>query len=678
MKHAFLAVAFALTLPALASAQTPSEFATLEKEVEAARVKYKIPGLSLGVLKDGKLVYTHGFGLRDVAKKLPATPETLYCIGSSTKAFTATAVLMAVDAGKVKLTERPVTYLPYFKLRDPETNAKLTVSDLLCHSSGLPRTDFLMLAGEGTLSRKELIQAVGTAKPTAKLGEKFQYQNLMFAAAGELAATAFGLPYEQVIEQKIFAPLGMTRSTLSVAKALADKDHATGYDPTSQQPLPWRDISATAPAGAINSSVVDMAKWVEAMLNEAKPLLTPESYTAMTQKHIAMSPTVGYGYGWFLDKWKGISVVEHGGNIDGFNAEVAFVPEKKWGLVMLSNVSGSPMASEIQKLVWQSLSGEKPEEKKLATGSGTAKAAAPPTVPSKDEAGSYTSTTPSVTFKVTFEKDHLVLNVPGQPPYAMQHVTGRVYRLAPPLPDTFKATFDEKGLTWEQPGAKLALARVKANTYVAPLTVDTLLEKMLTAAGGRAAWSKHKSRVDTLVVDFENQGMQATGESYASLGRQAQRLNILAVGKKIGTFATGYDGKGAWMSASFLPPQNIPSSERARAEADLSLGLLEPRKLFAKIEITGTEKVDGEECYILVKTTKSGERLTEYVSTKRFLVLRRDTDGPEFFSDFRPSGGVIVPHKSLQKNPSMGDVAITIKSTRWDVPIDEKVFTAPK
>ncbi|MBB6050557.1 serine hydrolase [Armatimonas rosea] len=676
MKRYFLASLFALTLPALASAQTPSEFAALEKQVEAARVKYKIPGLSLGVLRDGKLVYTHGFGLRDVAKKLPATPETLYCIGSSTKAFTATAVLMAVDAGKVKLSERPVTYLPYFKLRDPETNAKLTVSDLLCHSSGLPRTDFLMLAGEGTLSRKELIQAVGAAKPTAKLGEKFQYQNLMFAAAGEVAATAFGMPYEKVIEQKIFAPLGMTRSTLSVAKALADKDHATGYDPASQKPLPWRDITATAPAGAINSSVVDMAKWVEALLSEAKPLLSPESYAAMTQKHISMSPTVDYGYGWFLDKWKGASVVEHGGNIDGFNAEVAFVPEKKWGLVMLSNVSQSPMAREIQELVWRSLSGEKPQEEKPAA--EPSKPATPPTVPSKDEAGSYTSTTPSVTFKVGFEKDHLVLTVPGQPPYAMQHVTGRVYRLTPPLPETFKATFDEKGLTWEQPGVKLVLARVKENTYVAPLTVDALLEKMLTAAGGRAAWSKHKSRVDTVAVDFENQGMQAAGEAYAAQGRQAQRLSILAVGKKIGTLSAGYDGKGPWISASFLPPQEIPPSERARAEADLSLGLLEPRKLFATIELTGTEKVGGEECYVLLKTTKSGERLTEYVSTKSFLILRRDTEGPELYSDFRPSGGVIVPHKTVQKNPSMGDIAITIKSTRWDVPIDPKVFNKPK
>jgi CubicO group peptidase (beta-lactamase class C family) len=677
MKRYFLASLFALTLPALASAQTPSEFATLEKEVEAARLKHKIPGLSLGVLKDGKLVYSHGFGLRDVAKKLPATPETLYCIGSSTKAFTAASVLMAVDAGKVKLTERPVTYLPYFQLRDPEASEKITVSDLLCHRSGLPRTDLMMLAAEGTLSRKELIQAVGQAKPTAKLGEKFQYQNILFAAAGEIAASSFGMSYESVIENKIFAPLGMRRSTLSVKKALADPDHSVGYDPVTQKALAWRDIAATAPAGAINSSVVDMAKWVEAMLQDAKPLLSAESYAAMTRQQMVAGPGVGYGYGWFLRKWKGVATVEHGGNIDGFNAEVAFVPEKKWGLVMLSNVSGSPLASEIQELVWRSLSGEKAEEKKPTTGSEVAKPAPPP-VPTKDEAGSYVSATPPVTMKVTFEKDHLVLTVPGQPPYAMQHLGGRVYQLAPPLPAGMKATFDEKGMTWEQQGVKLALVKEKASAYVAPLTVDALLEKMLDAAGGRAAWSQHKSRVVEVVVDFENQGMQAKGENYFSAGQQGERLELTAVGKKIGWVAAGYDGKAHWQNLSFLEAPPSPPSERARAEADFSKGLLEPKTLFAKIELTGTEKVEGEECYVLLKTTKSGERLTEYVSTKSFLVLRRDTTGPEFYSDFRKSGGVMLPHKSVQKDPSMGNIVTTIQSIRWDVPIDPKVFVAPK
>ena len=113
------------------------------------------------------------------------------------------------------------------------------------------------------------------------------------------------MPYEQVIETKIFAPLGMTRSTLSVSKALADKDHATGYDPATQKPLAWRDIAATAPAGAINSSVVDMAKWVAALLQGAKPLLSAESYAAMTEKHMTMTPPLATATAGFCQSGEG-------------------------------------------------------------------------------------------------------------------------------------------------------------------------------------------------------------------------------------------------------------------------------------------------------------------------------------------------------------------------------------
>ena len=362
----------------------------------------------------------------------------------------------------------------------------------------------------------------------------------------------------------------MTRSTLSVEKALSDKDHAIGYDPTTLKPLVWRDIAITAPAGAINSSVREMAKWVEAWLKQGQPLLSEASYAAMTTKQMTIAPTVDYGYGWFLRKWKGGAVVEHGGNIDGFNAEVAFIPEN------------------------------------------------------------------------------------------------------------FKATFDTKGMLFEQPGIKLALVKEKASTYKAPLSVDALLEKMLAATGGKEAWSKHKSRVAQLAVDFENQGMQATGEEYYARGQKAIRLNLTAIQKKIGWMASGYNGKFEWVRMSFIPALPNDPGERARAEADFSQGLLDPRALFAKMEITGTTRIGEEECYLLVKTTKSGERMTESVSTTRFLVLQRDTNVVRLYSDFKQSGGVVLAHTTVENNPSMGAIVTTVKSIRWDVPVDDTVFAVPK
>jgi len=676
-------VALPLLLPSLAFAQKPkppTALATLEKEVEAARLKYKIPGLSLAVVQDGNVIYTKGFGLRDVAKKLPATPDTLYCIGSSTKAFTAATVLMAADTGKLALTDSPRKYLPYFKLYDPDANAKITIADLLCHRSGLPRTDFLMLASEGTLNRPQLIEAVSAAKPTAPLGKAFQYQNIMYAAAGELAGVAFGKPYEAVVEERIFKKLGMRRSTLSVAKALKDADHAVGYEPTSLKPLAWRSIEATAPAGAINSSVREMALWVSELLNGAPRLLKPTSFAAMTQEQMKISPAMSYGYGWFLSSWNGQKVVEHGGNIDGFNAEIALLPGKKLGFAMLSNVSASPMAAEIQEIVWRNLSGVKPAPVAKAAPTGK------PEVATETEAGTYTGKTAPVTMKVTFEKDHLVLSVPGQPPYAMQFVSGRTYRLAPPLPEGFKATFTKEGMQWEQPGVKLALTKDQGNAFQAPLTVDALLSNMLTAAGGEQSLRRHRNRVASIRVDFENQGMVGTGEEFADIsGKKASRFTLTALGKTLGAIAAGFDGTQAWQKLSFLDTPPSPKSERDRAEADFSDGLLEPKRLFETLAITGKESIkdpflgaEPVECLILKRTLKSGESITEYVSTQTWRVVRRDASDTQLLTDYRESEGVWLPWRTLEKNPAMGSIVTTVESLRWDTTIDPKVYARSK
>lgn len=678
---AAVAVPLLLVAPALAQwPKPPTALADIEKEVEAARLKYKIPGLSLAIVQEGKIIYTKGFGLRDVAKKLPATPDTLYCIGSSTKAFTAATVLMAADSGKLALTDSPRKLLPYFKLHNPEANAKITIADLLCHRSGLPRTDFLMLASEGTLNRPQLIEAVGAAKPTAPLGKAFQYQNIMYAAAGEIAGVAFGKPYESVVEERIFRKLGMRRSTLSVAKALKDPNHAVGYDPTSQKPLAWRSIAATAPAGAINSSATEMALWVAELLEGAPHLLKPASYIAMTTEQIKMTPTTGYGYGWFLSEWGGQKVVEHGGNIDGFNAEIAFMPSKQTGFAMLSNVSASPMAAEIQKIVWKHLSGVPAPKTTALVPSGK------PEVPTESEAGSYTAKSAPMTAKVTFEKNHLVLTVPGQPPYPMEFVSGRTYRLAPPLPEGFKATFTADGMKWEQPGVKLELVKDQANTFQAPLTVEELLAKMVVAAGGEENLRRHRNRVATLRVDFENQGMVGTGSEYADAsGKRTTYLTLTALGKKIGSIAGGFDGTLAWQKLSFVNVPPSAKSERDRAESDFTDTLLEPKRFFSTLAITGKESVkepflgaEPVECLILKKTLKSGESITEAVSTQTWRVVRRESSATTLLTDYRENGGVFLPWKTLEKNPAMGAVVTTVESLRWDTQIDPKVYARSK
>ncbi|GAC1404158.1 MAG: hypothetical protein NVSMB56_18790 [Pyrinomonadaceae bacterium] len=200
-----------------------AQLAAVEKKIEAKRQELGVPGASLVIVKDDKVIYIKGLGYKDFERKIPVTPDTLFAIGSTTKAFTAMSVMMTIDEGKMSLGDSPKKFLPYFKLQDPDADAKITLRDLLSHSSGLNRTDLAMVSG--AFNREELIKIAGQAKPSAKLREKFQYQNIMFGAAGEAVAKAQNTTYEKFIAERIFKPLGMTASNLSVRDMKKSKDY---------------------------------------------------------------------------------------------------------------------------------------------------------------------------------------------------------------------------------------------------------------------------------------------------------------------------------------------------------------------------------------------------------------------------------------------------------------------
>src|SRR5687767_10562295 len=203
------------------------KLAKIEKEIEEKRKELGVPGVAVAIVKDDKVVFQRGFGWRDVERKLPVTADTLFAIGSCTKAFTAMAAVISQDAGKLSLDESPKKHLSYFKLQDPEADAKITVRDLLAHTSGLIRSD--VVNSTGVLNREEVIKVAGWAKPTAKLREEFQYQNTMYSAAGEVVAKANGTTWERFIEERIFKPLGMKSSNTSIRDMARVSDHATGY-----------------------------------------------------------------------------------------------------------------------------------------------------------------------------------------------------------------------------------------------------------------------------------------------------------------------------------------------------------------------------------------------------------------------------------------------------------------
>lgn len=424
----------AATAPAEAS--YASAISAIEAKTEARRKELGIPGMSLVIVKDDKVIYMKGLGYKDFEKQVPVTDDTQFAIGSATKAFTALTVLMAQDEGKLSLDDSPKKALPYFKMYDAETDKNITIRDLLSHSSGLNRTDLAMVTGK--LNRAELIQVAAQAKPTAKLREKFQYQNLMFTAAGEIVGNIEKKPWEKIVPEKVFKPLGMTNSNMSIAQMEKSKDHSFGYnynfDTRETTRLPYREILEVAPAGSINSSAKDMAQWLRFVLNggelNGKRLVSEKGFEEWLKPQMKISPNGknSYGLGWFIQDWNGMKVVQHGGNIDGFNSLVAMIPEKKLGFVMLTNVSGSPLGSELMPIVWSNILNEKtPAEK-------------PSRAAMEKLVGTYLLEAAKLNVDVTIEGEELVMTVPGQPQYKLERTGDRQYKPVG-APDGFAVKF---------------------------------------------------------------------------------------------------------------------------------------------------------------------------------------------------------------------------------------------
>ncbi|MGI9067903.1 MAG: serine hydrolase [Pyrinomonadaceae bacterium] len=347
----FVLVAF---LPAYAQEAPLNGF---DDYVNKALREWEVPGLAIAIIKDDRIVLAKGYGVRKLGDPTPVSERTLFAIGSSSKAFTAAAIAMLVDEGKLKWDDPVTKYLPGFELYDPYVTRELTVRDLLSHRSGLERGDFLWYGSE--YDRDEILRRARYLKPTWSLRSTFGYQNLMFLAAGQLIAKVSGKSWDDFIRQRMFTPLSMTASSTSI-KDLKDADNVSSPHAKVEEKIeviPWRNIDNIAPAGSINSSVVDMAQWVRLQLAQgdyqkqrlissgaAKEMHTSQTVMRVEPPFSLFYPEahfLNYGLGWFLHDYRGRKVVEHGGAIDGMRAQVAMIPEEKLGLVILTNMGGT-------------------------------------------------------------------------------------------------------------------------------------------------------------------------------------------------------------------------------------------------------------------------------------------------------------------------------------------------
>ena len=334
-------------------------------------------GFAVAVVKNDQVIYEKGFGYRDYEKKLPVTPITLFAIGSSTKAFTAS--LLGLLQGENRLDfDKPVrNYLPELEFFNNQLNNDVTVRDVIVHRTGLPRHDFSWyLFNSG--SRDSLMRRIKYLEPTYPLRQAWQYNNFMYLVQGMIAEKMFGKSWEALVKEKILDPLGMTTSNFSIHDLKKNTDAAFGnlvHKDSIIRKMDYYDINAMGPAGSINSNVHEMANWVITWINGGKYrgkeiLPVPYIREAMSSQMI-MGPGLPdkeipdahfstYGFGWMLSSYRGHYRVEHGGNIDGFSASVSFFPADSIGIIVLANQNGSAVPGIVRNIIADRLLGEKP------------------------------------------------------------------------------------------------------------------------------------------------------------------------------------------------------------------------------------------------------------------------------------------------------------------------------
>jgi len=333
---------------------------------------FAVPGIAVAIVKEGKVVHSKGYGVREIGKPEPVTPQTLFAIASCTKAFTSTATAMLVDDGKMDWEDLVRKHIPFFRLSDPNSDHLVTIADLLTHRTGLPRNDGLWYGSK--VPREEIVRRACRLETTHTIRSFYEYNNLMYTAAGYALGLASGLGYEGFVRKRIFGPLGMKNAVMSTAEALASPNHATPHAcDLNLKPavVPWRNIDNVVPTGGIVACVEDLAKWVKFQLEggvwKGKRLVSEKNLEVARTPAIISTlsdeaglPTISaYAMGWDVSDQMGVKVLAHSGGIDGFASQTVLMPRQNAGFVILSN-GMRPAAAALMRGLVVYLGGFKP------------------------------------------------------------------------------------------------------------------------------------------------------------------------------------------------------------------------------------------------------------------------------------------------------------------------------
>ncbi len=353
MKNLFIILAMSFISHSIFAQLLSAQLKEFDAYAEKSRAAWQMPGMAVAVVKDGKVIFKKGYGVRQVGTKNMVDTQTIFGCGSTTKAMTAVCMALLVDEGKVNWDDAVIKYLPEFQLYDPAVARELKIRDLFIHNSGVGNTDFLW--GVMDVSSEEILRKMQQVKPSYSLRSSFIYQNIFYLAAGKVIEKISGQKWEDFIQARIFQPLGMKR-TFSTLKSIQDPNQSKphyfvhGYiktiEPTS--------VDRVGPAGSVYSCIDDISKWVVCMLDSSKyeggrllksgtwaELFRPQVIIPASEFYPTMQLTkpnwTTYGLGWFQHDYKGKKINYHTGSLAGEIAIHGQLPDAKLGIYVFGN-----------------------------------------------------------------------------------------------------------------------------------------------------------------------------------------------------------------------------------------------------------------------------------------------------------------------------------------------------
>jgi CubicO group peptidase (beta-lactamase class C family) len=360
MKKALYSVFILLIIAKSAIAQDLStKLAEIDAYAEKVRKDWNVPGLAISIVKDGKIIFAKGYGVREIGKAEKVDENTLFAVASNSKAFTTAALAILIDEGKINGWDDKVTnYLPEFQLYDAYVTREMTIRDLVCHRSGLDTFSGDLLWYETTYTPDDILRRVRYLKPVSSFRSRYGYQNLMFIAAGRIVEKVSGKSWGEFIRERILQPLGMNRTTTTV-RDLKD-NYAIPHNESGGKglrPLPLGNIDNAIGAAGLNSSAAEMAKWLLLQLNhgkyEDKQIFSEKRAAEMWSSCVIVNPNpmpsknspnqfvTTYGLGWFIGDYRGRKLIYHSGGLDGMISQSAIMPSENLGVVILTNSESS-------------------------------------------------------------------------------------------------------------------------------------------------------------------------------------------------------------------------------------------------------------------------------------------------------------------------------------------------